>query len=192
MAISLQKGGNVSLEKIAPSMQNCLLGLGWDANSMNGHDFDLDASAFMLNSENKIISDNHFIFYGQLLSPCRSIEHTGDNLTGEGDGDDESIKVDLNAVPAEVAKIVVGVTIHEAEKRHQNFGQVSNAFMRLIDESNNQEVVRYDLSEDYSTETALIFGELYRHKGEWKFKAIGQGYAGGLHAMAVNYGINIT
>lgn len=192
MAVSLQKGGNVSLEKIAPSMQHCLLGLGWDANSMNGHDFDLDASAFMLNSENKILSDSHFIFYGQLLSPCRSIEHTGDNLTGEGDGDDESIKVDLGAVPAEVAKIVIGVTIHEAQKRSQNFGQVSNAFMRLIDEKNHQEVVRYDLSEDYSTETALIFGELYRHKGEWKFKAIGQGYSGGLHAMAVNYGINIT
>jgi tellurium resistance protein TerD len=192
MAISLQKGGNVSLDKIAPSMQNCLIGLGWDANSMNGNEFDLDASAFMLNSDNKIISDSHFIFYSQLLSPCRSIEHTGDNLTGDGDGDDESIKVALNSVPAEVAKIVIGVTIHDAEARRQNFGQVSNAFMRVVDENNNQEVVRYDLSEDYSSETALIFGELYRRKGEWKFKAIGQGYSGGLHAMAINFGINIT
>lgn len=192
MAISLQKGANVSLEKIAPGISKCLVGLGWDSRSTSGADFDLDASAFMLNESGTVISDQHFIFYGALTSPCNSIEHTGDNLTGEGDGDDESIKVDLNSVPNTVAKIVVGVTIHDAIARGQNFGQVSNAFMRVVDENCGEEVVRYDLSEDYSTETALIFGELYRHNSEWKFRAVGQGYEGGLHAMAVNFGVNIA
>jgi tellurium resistance protein TerD len=192
MAISLQKGGNISLDKIAPGISKCLIGLGWDSRSTDGADFDLDASAFMLNEDGKIVSDQHFIFYGALTSPCRSIQHTGDNLTGDGDGDDESIKIDLAAVPSNINKIVVGVTIHEAKARSQNFGQVSNAFMRVVDEKSSEEVVRYDLSEDYSTETALIFGELYRYNNDWKFRAVGQGYEGGLNAMAINYGVNIA
>ncbi|MBZ2193971.1 TerD family protein [Pseudoalteromonas arctica] len=192
MAISLQKGANVSLEKIAPGISKCLVGLGWDSRSSDGADFDLDASAFMLNESGKIISDQHFIFYGALTSPCLSIEHTGDNLTGEGDGDDESIKIDLEAVPNNVHKVIIGVTIHDANARSQNFGQVSNAFIRVVNEKSDEEIIRYDLSEDYSTETAIIFGELYRHNNEWKFRAVGQGYAGGLHAMAVNYGVNIA
>lgn len=192
MAISLQKGGNVSLDKVSPGITNCVVGLGWDSRSTDGADFDLDASAFMLNKNGKIVSDQHFIFYGALTSPCNSIEHTGDNLTGDGDGDDESIKIDLAAVPNTVERIVVGVTIHDASSRAQNFGQVSNAFMRVVDGKSNEEVVRYDLSEDYSTETALIFGELYRHNNEWKFRAVGQGYEGGLNAMATNYGVNIA
>ncbi|NMR24032.1 TerD family protein [Pseudoalteromonas sp. NEC-BIFX-2020_015] len=192
MAISLQKGANVSLEKIAPGISKCLVGLGWDSRSSDGADFDLDASAFMLNEAGKIISDQHFVFYGALTSPCLSIEHTGDNLTGEGDGDDESIKIDLSAVPSNVHKVVIGVTIHDANARFQNFGQVSNAFIRVVNEKTGEEIIRYDLSEDYSTETAIIFGELYRHNNEWKFRAVGQGYAGGLHAMAVNYGVNIA
>jgi tellurium resistance protein TerD len=146
----------------------------------------------MLNESGKIISDQHFIFYGALTSPCLSIEHTGDNLTGEGDGDDESIKIDLEAVPNNVHKVIIGVTIHDANARSQNFGQVSNAFIRVVNEKSDEEIIRYDLSEDYSTETAIIFGELYRHNNEWKFRAVGQGYAGGLHAMAVNYGVNIA
>jgi tellurium resistance protein TerD len=192
MAISLQKGANVSLDKIAPGISKCLIGLGWDSRSTNGADFDLDASAFMLNESGQIVSDEHFIFYGALTSPCGSIQHTGDNLTGDGDGDDESIKIDLAAVPSPINKIVIGVTIHEASSRSQNFGQVANAFMRVVEEKSGNEVVRYDLSEDYSTETALIFGELYRHNNEWKFRAVGQGYEGGLHAMATKYGINIA
>jgi tellurium resistance protein TerD len=192
MAISLQKGGNISLDKIAPGISKCLIGLGWDSRSTDGADFDLDASAFMLNENGKIVSDQHFIFYGALTSPCRSIQHTGDNLTGDGDGDDESIKIDLAAVPSNINKIVVGVTIHKAKARSQNFGQVSNAFMRVVDENSSEEVVRYDLSEDYSTETALIFGELYRYNNDWKFRAVGQGYEGGLNAMATNYGVNIA
>lgn len=192
MAISLQKGANVSLEKVAPGISKCLVGLGWDSRSSDGVDFDLDASAFMLNEAGKIISDQHFIFYGALTSPCSSIEHTGDNLTGDGDGDDESIKIDLSVVPSNVHKIVIGVTIHDAQTRSQNFGQVSNAFIRVVNEQSGEEIIRYDLSEDYSTETAIIFGELYRHNNEWKFRAVGQGYAGGLHAMAVNYGVNIA
>jgi len=192
MAISLQKGGNVSLDKVAPGISKCLVGLGWDSRSTDGADFDLDASVFMLNENGKVASDQDFIFYGALSSPCGSVQHTGDNLTGEGEGDDESVKIDLAAVPSTIHKIVVGVTIHEANTRSQNFGQVANAFMRVVDAKSGAEVVRYDLSEDYSVETALIFGELYRHNNEWKFRAVGQGYKGGLHAMATNYGVNIA
>lgn len=191
MAVSLQKGGNVSLEKVAPGMTNCTVGLGWDTRMTDGVDFDLDASVFMIGENGKVRSDADFIFYNQLVSLCGSVEHQGDNLTGEGDGDDESVKVDLVKVPADVVKIVVGVTIHDAEARKQNFGQVSNAFMRIVNQSNEEEVVRYDLSEDYSTETALIFGELYRHGGQWKFKAIGQGFTGGLKPMAQQYDVNV-
>jgi tellurium resistance protein TerD len=191
MAVTLQKGGNVSLEKVAPGMTRCIVGLGWDTRVTDGADFDLDASVFMVGADGKIRSDADFIFYNQLTSSCGSVEHTGDNLTGEGDGDDESIKVDLTGIPADVSKLVVGVNIHDAESRKQNFGQVSNAFMRIVNESNSEEVIRYDLSEDYSTETALIFGELYRHNSEWKFKAIGQGFMGGLRPMALQYGVNV-
>ncbi|MGB2739133.1 MAG: TerD family protein [Cognaticolwellia sp.] len=191
MAVSLQKGGNVSLEKVAPGMTKCLLGLGWDSRSTDGTDFDLDASGFMVNAEGKVLSDKGFIFYGNLVSECGSVEHTGDNLTGEGEGDDEAIKIDLSKVPADVMKVVIGVTIHEAESRKQNFGQVSNAFIRVVNAQNNEEVARYDLTEDYSTETALLFGEMYRHNGAWKFKAVGQGFAGGLKAMAQQFNVNV-
>lgn len=191
MSVSLQKGGNVSLEKVAPGMTKLRAGLGWDTRATDGADFDLDASVFMIGENGKVIDDKSFIFYNNLKSVCGSVEHTGDNLTGEGDGDDETIKIDLTTVPATVTKIVIAVTIHDAASRNQNFGQVSNAFIRVLNESNNDEVVRYDLSEDYSIETALNFGEFYRHNGEWKFKAIGQGFAGGLGPLAQQYGVSV-
>tara|TARA_R110001583_G_scaffold49730_3_gene155693 strand:+ start:679 stop:1254 length:576 start_codon:yes stop_codon:yes gene_type:complete len=191
MAVSLQKGGNVSLEKVAPGMTKCLLGLGWDSRATDGADFDLDASVFLLTADGKVKSDKGFIFFNNLVSECKSVEHTGDNLTGEGEGDDEAVKVDLSLVPADVTKIVIAVTIHEGEARKQNFGQVSNAFIRIVNDASNEEVARYDLSEDYSIETALIFGELYRHNGAWKFKAIGQGFEGGLGPLARQYGVHV-
>ncbi|MBM7034771.1 TerD family protein [Vibrio ulleungensis] len=191
MAVSLQKGGNVSLEKAAPGMTKLVLGLGWDARVTDGAEFDLDASAFMLNEQGKVTNDNGFVFYNNTLSQCGSVNHKGDNRTGEGDGDDESIEIDLSKVPADISKVSVGVTIHEAGANNQNFGQISNAFIRIVNAETNVEVARYDLSEDYSTETALLFGEVYKHNGEWKFKAVGQGFEGGLAPMARNYGINI-
>tara|TARA_B110000503_G_scaffold130422_1_gene203808 strand:+ start:318 stop:896 length:579 start_codon:yes stop_codon:yes gene_type:complete len=191
MGVSLQKGGNVSLDKAAPGMTKILVGLGWDERSTDGADFDLDASMFLLNEGGKTQADNDFIFYGNLNSACGSIVHQGDNLTGEGDGDDEAIKVDLSKVPAHVAKIAVTVTVHEAIERGQNFGQVANAFIRIVNDESNEEIARYDLSEDYSIETAMVFGEIYRHNNEWKFKAVGQGYEGGLAAMASQFGINV-
>jgi tellurium resistance protein TerD len=191
MGVSLQKGGNVSLDKAAPGMTKILIGLGWDERATDGAEFDLDASLFLLNSQGKARGDNDFIFYNKLTSDCGSVVHQGDNRTGEGDGDDEAIKIDLSKVPAEVNKVSVTVTIHDAQSRNQNFGQVANAFMRVVNDENNEEIARYDLSEDYSVETAMIFGEIYRHNGEWKFKAIGQGYEGGLKALAIGYGINI-
>jgi len=191
MAVSLQKGGNVSLEKVAPGMTKCLLGLGWDSRATDGADFDLDASVFLLTADGKVKSDKGFIFFNNLVSECKSVEHTGDNLTGEGEGDDEAVKVDLSLVPADVTKIVIAVTIHEGEARKQNFGQVSNAFIRIVNDASNEEVARYDLSEDYSIETALIFGELYLHNGAWKFKAIGQGFEGGLGPLARQYGVHV-
>ena len=191
MAISLQKGGNISLSKEAPSMTKMVLGLGWDVRATDGSAFDLDASAFLLNASGKVRSDADFIFYNQAKSADGSVEHTGDNRTGEGDGDDETIVVDLTRVPADVEKVAVAVTIHDAEARNQNFGQVSSAYIRCVNEANNTEVARYDLSEDASVETAMIFGEIYSHNGEWKFKAIGQGFKGGLGPLAQNYGVNI-
>ena len=191
MSVTLQKGGNVSLDKVAPGMTKIHVGLGWDERSTGGQDFDLDASVFLLNEAGKARSDSDFIFYNNLKSSCGSIIHEGDNRTGEGDGDDESVKVALPKVPADVAKISLTVTIHEAQARKQNFGQVSNAFIRLVNDETNEEVARYDLSEDYSIETAMIFGEIYRHNGEWKFKAIGQGYEGGLKALAMGFDIAI-
>lgn len=192
MAISLQKGGNVSLSKEAPNMKNILVGLGWDARSTDGADYDLDASAFLVGANGKVRSDNDFIFYGKLKSDDGSIEHTGDNLTGEGDGDDEELYVFMDKIPSDVSKIIFTVTIHDAEVRRQSFGQVGGAYIRLVNKDTNSEVARYDLSEDASTETAMIFGELYRHNNEWKFRAVGQGYAGGLKAMCAQFGVNAS
>lgn len=191
MAVKLDKGGNISLDKEAPGLKNVLIGLGWDARATSGEDFDLDASLFMLNDKGKVRSDADFIFYNQPDSKDGSVHHTGDNRTGAGEGDDEQIIVNLPQVPADIAKLAIVVTIHEAEKRKQNFGQVSNAFVRIVNNDTGAEVARYDLSEDASTNTAMIFAEIYRHNGEWKFKAVGQGYEGGLKALAGNYGVDV-
>jgi len=191
VAVSLSKGGNVNLSKEAPGLARVLVGLGWDARSTDGQDFDLDGSAFLLNDQGKVRTDADFIFYNNLKSSDGSVEHTGDNLTGVGEGDDEAIKVNLAGVPGDVDKIVVAVTIHDASNRSQNFGQVSNAFIRVANDDNASEIARYDLSEDASTETAMVFGELYRAGTDWKFRAVGQGFAGGLGPLAANYGVNV-
>lgn len=190
MAVSLAKGQRVSLEKIAPGLTEIFVGLGWDVKAVDtGVDFDLDASVFLLGSNEKLISDKHFIFYNNLTSPeaAKSVEHKGDNLTGVGAGDDEVVEIKLTQVPPEIEKIVVTVTIHDAQERKQNFGQVQNAFVRIVNLQNEQEVVRYDLVEDYSTETALIMAELYRKDGEWRLNAVGAGYQGGLQALLDRY-----
>jgi tellurium resistance protein TerD len=191
MSVALTKGGNVSLSKSAPNLTAITVGLGWDARSTTGADFDLDASALLLGSNGRVLSDSHFVFFNNLRSPDGSVEHTGDNLTGEGEGDDESILVNLAAVPPQVERIVFPVSIYEAETRGQSFGQVSNAFIRILNQADNQELARYDLSEDASSETAMIFGEVYRRNDEWKFRAVGQGYASGLHGIAVDFGVNV-
>ena len=191
MAISLNKGGNLSLSKTDPSLTQVLVGLGWDARATDGVDFDLDASAFLLGANEKVRGEHDFIFYNQTRSQDGSVEHTGDNRTGDGDGDDEAVTIDLGKVSPDVQKIAITVTIHDADSRGQNFGQVQNAFIRVVNNQSQVEIVRFDLNEDYSTETAMIFGELYRHNGEWKFRAVGQGYNGGLRAMCHQYGINI-
>jgi tellurium resistance protein TerD len=191
MSVSLSKGGNVSLDKVAPGMSKVLVGLGWDERATEGAEFDLDASIFLLKSDGKVRSDDDFIFYNNLISSDGSVVHQGDNRTGEGDGDDEAVKIDFSKVPADVDKISVTVTIHDGVNRNQNFGQVANAFIRIVNDDSNEEVARYDLSEDYSVETAMIFGEIYRHNGEWKFKAVGQGYEGGLKALATGFGIDV-
>jgi len=190
MAISLSKGGNISLSKTDPNLTKVLVGLGWDPRSTDGAAFDLDASAFLLRADGRVRSDADFVFYNQLRSHDGCLEHTGDNRTGQGDGDDEALRVDLPRVPADVQKIPFTVTIHDAAARRQNFGQVGNAFIRVVNADTGAEVARYDLSEDYSTETAMVFGELYRNGAEWKFRAVGQGYAGGLGAMCAQYGVN--
>lgn len=192
MAVSLQKGGNVSLSRSAPNLTRILVGLGWESRQTSGDDFDLDASVFLVQETGKVRSDEDFIFYNQLVSTCKSVEHTGDNRTGAGDGDDEAVKVDLPKVPQHIQRLVVCVTIHDAEVRKQNFGQVRDAFIRIVNADNDVEIARFDLSEDYSTETAMIFGEVYRHGTEWKFKAVGQGFAGGLEPMARSFGVNIA
>jgi tellurium resistance protein TerD len=191
MTVSLTKGGNVSLTKQAPGMTEVLVGLGWDARTTTGDEFDLDASAIMLKEDGKALSDQHFVFFNNTASPDGSVQHTGDNLTGEGEGDDEAIHVDLRKVPAEVTKIVFPVTIYDGEKRGQGFGQVRNAFIRIVDRSGGTEVARYDLTEDASTETAMLFGELYRNGEEWKFRAVGQGYSAGLAGIARDFGVNV-
>ncbi len=192
MAVSLTKGQKVDLTKGNPGLNNLLVGLGWDINKFDGgSDFDLDTAAFMLGADGKTASDADFVFYGNLKHASGGVEHLGDNLTGEGDGDDEQIKVDLSKVPEAVEKIDFTVTIYEAEERRQNFGQVSNAFIRIVDESSNTELIRYDLGEDFSIETAVVVGELYRHNGEWKFNAVGSGFQGGLQALCQNFGVNV-
>ncbi|MEC4020188.1 TerD family protein [Streptomyces sp. H27-D2] len=191
MGVSLAKGGNVSLTKEAPGLTAVLVGLGWDARSTTGTDFDLDASALLVDVNSKVTSDQNFVFFNNLKSPDGSVEHTGDNLTGEGEGDDEAIKVNLAGVPAEVDKVVFPVSIHEAESRQQSFGQVRNAFIRVVNQADNVELARYDLTEDASTETAMVFGELYRNGAEWKFRAVGQGYASGLRGIAQDFGVNV-
>ncbi|WP_300676027.1 TerD family protein [Nocardioides sp.] len=193
MSVSLSKGGNVSLTKEAgPSgLFRVEAGLGWDVRTTTGAEFDLDASALLTGADGKVLSDAHFVFYNNLTSPDGSVQHQGDNRTGEGDGDDEVISVDLTQVPADVQRIVIPVSIHEADSRGQNFGQVSNAFIRIVNADNGIELARYDLSEDASSETSMIFGELYRYGGEWKFRAVGQGYASGLAGIARDYGVNV-
>ena len=190
MAISLQKGGNVNLSKEAPGMKKMLVGLGWSLRATDGDAFDLDGSAFLLGAGDKVRSDADFVFYNQNKSSDGSVVHSGDNRTGEGEGDDETITLELDKVPADVEKIAVCVTIHDAEARRQNFGMVSRAYVRCVDAITNAEVARYDLSEDASVEAAMVFGEIYRHNGEWKFKAMGQGFQGGLGPMAKNFGVN--
>ncbi|WP_425146114.1 TerD family protein [Deinococcus sp.] len=191
MALTLQKGGNLSLSKQDPNLKRLVVGLGWDARSTDGQDFDLDASAFLLGNSGRVRNDADFIFYNQLNSVDGSVQHTGDNRTGAGDGDDEQIKIDLSKIAPDVDKIAVTVTIHDSELRRQNFGQVRNAFIRVVNEDSGAEVVRFDLGEDFSTETAVIFAEVYRNGAEWKFRAVGQGYAGGLKALCNSYGVMI-
>lgn len=191
MPINLQKGANANLSREVPGLSRVLIGLGWNARTTSGDSFDLDASAFLLTESNRVRNDSDFIFYNNTRSQDGSVEHKGDNRTGDGDGDDEVVSVNLASVPGDVAKVTFAVTIHEAESRRQSFGQVSGAFIRVVDESSSKELVRYDLSEDFSTETALIFGELYRHQGEWKFRAVGQGYRGGLMELLGNFGLAV-
>ncbi|MGA9873825.1 MAG: TerD family protein [Rhodococcus sp. (in: high G+C Gram-positive bacteria)] len=191
MGVSLSKGGNVSLTKAAPNLTAVTVGLGWDIRSTTGTDFDLDASAIGLGADKKALSDQHFVFFNNLKTPDGSIEHTGDNLTGEGEGDDEQIKVDLAAVPPNVDSVVFPVSIYDADARSQSFGQVRNAFIRVVNQADNNELARYDLTEDASTETAMVFGELYRNGAEWKFRAVGQGYASGLSGIARDFGVNV-
>ena len=191
MAISLQKGQNVSLSKQAPGLKKARFGLGWDLRKTDGSAFDLDASAFVLDANGKVLSDGHFVFYNNPKDPSGAVTHLGDNRTGDGAGDDEVVQVELGLMAANAVKVSFVVTIHEAEERKQNFGQVANAYIRALNADGDQEIARYDLSEDASTETAMIFGELYRNNDEWKFKAMGQGYAGGLAAVARDFGVNL-
>ncbi|WP_312116310.1 TerD family protein [Brevibacillus reuszeri] len=191
--ISLTKGQKIDLTKGNPNLTKIVVGLGWDTNRYSGgHDFDLDAAAFLLRAGGKASGIQDFIFYNNLQGGNGSVVHTGDNLTGEGDGDDEQIKVDLKAIPADIEKVAVTITIHEADIRNQNFGQVSNAFVRIVDETTGSEVLRYDLGEDFSVETAIVVCELYRHQGEWKFAAVGSGFSGGLRALANNFGLQVS
>jgi len=192
MPISLSKGQKVSLTKENPGLKNVVIGLGWDVNAFDtGGDFDLDAAAFLLTDAGKVSDQKDFVFFGNLVHPSGSVQHLGDNLTGVGDGDDEQIKIDLSKVPTNISRIAFTVTIYDAENRRQNFGQVNNAFVCIYDESNGKELVRYDLGEDFSIETAVVFGELYKNGNEWKFNAIGSGYQGGLAALCNNYGVEV-
>lgn len=192
MSIVLKKGQKIDLTKGNPSLTKITVGLGWDTNAYDGgYDFDLDASVFMVGKSGRVENDEDFIFYNNLRHPSGSVEHTGDNRTGEGDGDDEAIKVDLKKIPDYIDKIAFTVTIYDAKARNQNFGQVSNSYVRVVDENNGSEVLRYDLGEDFSIETAIVVCEIYRYNGEWKFNAIGSGFEGGLEALCKNYGLNV-
>ena len=191
MAVSLSKGGNVSLSKEAPGLSEVLVGLGWDPRVTDGAEFDLDASIFACGENGKVLNDSSFIFYNNKMSQDGTIEHLGDNRSGAGEGDDEQAAIKLTGLAADVKKLVFAVTIHEAESRKQSFGQVSNAFIRVVNKADGKEIARYDLSEDASTETAMVFGELYRHGDEFKFKAIGQGFTGGLKPLAEAHGVAI-
>jgi tellurium resistance protein TerD len=191
VSVSLTKGGNVSLTKEAPGLTAVIVGLGWDVRTTTGSDFDLDASAIVSNADGKVVSDKHFIFFNNLTTPDGTVEHTGDNLTGEGSGDDEQVKVNLAGMAAEVDKVVFAVSIYDADARSQSFGQIRNAYIRVVNQAGGAEIARYDLSEDASTETAMVFGELYRNGAEWKFRAVGQGYASGLAGIARDYGVNV-
>jgi tellurium resistance protein TerD len=188
--VNLTKGGNVSLTKQAPGLTAVVVGLGWDARTTDGAAFDLDASAIICNADGKALSDQHFVFFNNLKSPDGAVEHTGDNVTGEGAGDDEQLKVNLSALPPEAARIVFPVSIYAGDTSGQTFGQVRNAFIRVVNQADNSELARYDLSEDASTETAMVFGELYRGTDEWKFRAVGQGYSSGLAGIARDFGVN--
>lgn len=191
MPVSLNKGQKVSLTKENPGLANVVVGLGWDINQFdNGGSFDLDTAAFMLGDNGRCPTEKEFIFFGNLNHTSGSVQHLGDNKTGAGDGDDEQIRINLTAIPDNISRIAFTVTIYEAEERRQNFGQVNNAFIRIYNENNGEELLRYDLGEDFSIETAVVFGELYKHNGEWKFNAIGGGYQGGLAALCANYGID--
>jgi tellurium resistance protein TerD len=191
MGVSLSKGGNISLTKEAPGLAAVTVGLGWDVRTTTGSDFDLDASALLLDATGKVPSNGHFVFFNNLRSVDGSVEHAGDNLTGEGDGDDESVRVNLSAVSPEIERIVFPVSIYDGEARAQNFGQVRNAFIRVVNQADGRELARFDLTEDASTETAMVFGELYRVGADWKFRAIGQGYASGLAGIASDYGVQL-
>jgi tellurium resistance protein TerD len=191
MAISLSKGGNVNLSKEAPGLNKIAVGLGWDARATDGAAFDLDASAFLVKLDGKVRSDSDFCFYNNKVVADGAVQHAGDNTTGAGEGDDETIKIELSKIPADLDKVVFAVTIHDAEARRQNFGQVSHAYIRIVNEEGGQEIARYDLSEDASVETAMIFGEIYRIGEDWKFKAVGQGFAGGLGPLATSFGVSV-
>lgn len=192
MPVNLQKGQKVSLTKDNPGLNNVIVGIGWDINRFDtGGDFDLDSAAFMLTDAGRVSNQDDFIFFGNLTHPSGSVRHLGDNLTGAGDGDDEQIRIELSKVPVNISRIAFTVTIYDAEQRRQNFGQVSNAYVRIFDESNGVELLRYDLGEDFSIETAAVFGELYKNGAEWKFNAIGSGYQGGLAALCNNYGVEV-
>jgi tellurium resistance protein TerD len=191
VAVRLTKGANVNLSKEAPGLTAVFFGLGWDVRTTTGEDFDLDASAIACNTSGKVVSDQHFVFFNNLKTPDGAVEHTGDNRTGAGEGDDEVIKADLAGMPAEIDKVVFLASIYDADNRKQAFGQVRNAYIRVVNSADNNELARYDLSEDYSTETALVFGELYRAGAEWKFRAVGQGYASGLAGVASDFGVTI-
>lgn len=191
MAVSLRKGERVSLAKVSPGLKKVRIGLGWDTNKYDGgYDFDLDAAAFLTGANGKVTTETDFVFYNNKLHPSGAVEHMGDNRTGDGEGDDEEIVIDLEKVPQNITGISFTVTIHEADVRNQNFGMVSNAYIRIIDEVNNSEVARFDLGEDYSCQTAVVVAELYRKDGEWRFKAIGDGFSGGLAALCANFGID--
>ncbi|MDW2884621.1 TerD family protein [Exiguobacterium artemiae] len=192
MTVSLSKGQKVDLTKSNPGLTKLVVGLGWDTNKYDGgKDFDLDSSVFLLNKDEKVNSERDFVYFNNLVGGEGSVEHSGDNLTGEGEGDDEQVKIDLSLIPQNVEKISFTITIHEADSRSQNFGQVTNAFVRIVDEATEKELIRYDLGEDFSVETAIVAAELYRHNGEWKFNAIGSGFNGGLGALAKNFGLQV-